>query len=258
MAEALPEYPDSDFSEDDLSPLDISFNQATNHVRKITGSLDTSKLLELYALFKQSTEGKCETPKPSWYDGKGRKKWEAWNKLDKMPSEKAKEKYISLVQQYDSEWAVQTSPNNFGTKDLWVAVSSLQYTPEPELAVNELSLLDAARENCGERVKQLLQANPELCNNRDEDGLTALHWATDRNSTDALKAVLEGGCSVNAVDSSGQTALHYAASCGHVESSKILILAGAALTKDEDGHTPLDLADNDEIRKLLQGLIEVD
>lgn len=256
MAEALPEYPDSDFSEEDLSPLDTSFNQATDHVRKITGILDNNKLLELYGLFKQGTEGRCEAPKPSWYDGKGRKKWEAWNKLESMPSDQAKERYISLVQKYDPEWSCESPTSNFGTKDLWVAVSSLRYSPEPDLVHNELSLLDAARENCGDRVRQLLKKNPELRSERDEDGLTALHWASDRDATDALKAALDGGCPVDAVDSSGQTALHYAASCGHIESAKILILAGASSKKDEDSQSPLDLAENDEIRKILEGLEE--
>ncbi|KOB72280.1 Acyl-CoA binding protein [Operophtera brumata] len=257
MAEALPEYPDSDFSEDDLSPLDKSFNQAAAHVSKITGKLDNNKLLEFYGLFKQGTVGPCDTPKPSWYDGKGRKKWEAWHNIRDMPGDQAKEQYISLVQKYDPEWTIESPTSNFGTKDLWVAVSSLRYSPEPDLVHNELSLLDAARENCGDRVKQLLKKNPELHNERDEDGLTALHWASDRDSTEALKAALDGGCLVNAVDSSGQTALHYAATCGHIESIKILILAGASLIKDEDGKTPLDLAENNEIRKILEGL-EVD
>lgn len=258
MAEALSEYPDSDFSEDELSPLDLSFNQATDHVRKITGKLDNNKLLELYGLFKQATEGKCMAPKPSWYDGKGRKKWEAWNNLESMPSDQAKEKYTLLVQKYDPNWTAQSPTSNFGTKELWVAVSSLRHSPEPDLVHNELTLLDAARENCGDRVKQLLKKNPELCNHRDEDGLTALHWATDRDATDALKAALDGGCLVDAVDSSGQTALHYAVSCGHIESTKILILAGASSKKDEEGQTPKDLAENEEIKNLLKGLEEVD
>lgn len=257
MAEALPEYPDSDFSEDNLSPLDKSFNQATNHVRKITGNLDNNKLLELYGLYKQGTEGRCDTPKPSWYDGKGRKKWEAWHKIRDMPGDQAKEMYISLVQKYDPEWTSESPTSNFGTKDLWVAVSSLRYSPEPDLVHNELSLLDAARENCSERVRQLLKKTPELRNEKDGDGLTALHWATDRNATEALNAALDGGCPVDAVDSSGQTALHYAVNCGHVESIKILIMAGASLIKDEEGNTPVDLAENDEIRKMLEGL-EVD
>ncbi|KAA5771183.1 ankyrin repeat domain-containing protein, partial [Pseudomonas aeruginosa] len=103
-------------------------------------------------------------------------------------------------------------------------------------------MLDAAREDCGERVKELLIKKPELKYEKDEDGLTALHWAADRNAINALSAALSGGRPIDAVDECGQTALHYAVSCGHVESTKILTKAGATLLEDEEGNTPLDLA----------------
>lgn len=244
---ADPQYPDSDFSDEDQSPLDISFNKAADHVRKITNKLDNNKLLELYALYKQGTVGSCDTPKPSWFDGTGRKKWEAWKALGDLHSEEAKQRYITLVQQYDPELEIESSP-----KEAWVAVSSLQYTPEPELDHRQMSILDAARENCGDLVKELLTKNPELKHERDEDGLTALHWSADRDATSSLTAALTGGCLIDAVDESGQTALHYAVSCGHVKSTRILVDAGAALLKDEEGMSPLDLATDDEIKKVLE------
>lgn len=251
MAEALPEYPDSDFSDDDSSPLDISFNKAADHIRKITSKLDSNRLLELYGLFKQGTEGNCNTPKPGWFDAKGRKKWEAWRNVSDMTIDEAKQKYVELVQKYDPDWS-NPSAEQSGTKETWVAVSSLRHSPEPELHHNELSLIDAAREDCYERVTELLTLNPELKDQKDEDGLTALHWAADRDATMSLKAALKGGCFVDATDETGQTALHYAVSCAHIESTKILMTAGASLLKDENGITPLDLADNDEIRNILE------
>lgn len=250
MAEAVLDYPDSDFSDDDQTPLDISFNQAAGHVRKLTSKLDNNQLLELYGLFKQGTEGKCNTPKPGWLDGRGRRKWEAWNSLGDMPVEEAKEKYILLVQKFDPEWSDERATK---MSEQWVAVSSLRRSPEPELIHNELSLLDAAREDCGERVAELLRQNPELRHERDDDGLTALHWAADRDATKALLAAIEGGCILDAVDECGQTALHYAASCGHINSTKILLNAGASFLKDNEDCTPIDLATDDEIKKILEG-----
>ncbi|XP_068620207.1 uncharacterized protein [Battus philenor] len=252
MAVALPDYPDSDFSDDDLSPLDVSFNKAADHVKKLTSKLNNNQLLELYGLYKQSTEGKCNIPKPSWLDGRGRKKWDAWNSLQELPSHEAKEKYIALVEKYDPDCNVKAD-NKGGAKETWVAVSSLRYSPEPELVHNELSLLDAAREDLGGRVMELLTQFPKLKNERDEDGLTALHWAADRDAVSALKAAIEGGCDINAVDSSGQTALHYAASCGHVNSTTLLVKYNAAIIKDEEGNTPLDVASDEEIRNILEG-----
>ncbi|KAJ8716970.1 hypothetical protein PYW08_005369 [Mythimna loreyi] len=253
MAEALPEYPDSDFSDDDQSPLDISFNKAADYVRKLTSSLTNNQLLELYGLYKQGLDGKCNAPKPGWLDGRGRRKWEAWRSLGNMPSDEAKQKYIALVQKYAPELTDLSEDNETGMKEAWVAVSSMRKSPEPELIHNELSILDAARENCADRVTELLEKYPELRHETDEDGLTALHWAADRNATRALQAALDGGCPVDVADESGQTALHYAASCGHIESTKILLKAGASLLKDEDDCTPLDLAADDDIRKILEG-----
>ncbi|KAM3959447.1 acyl-CoA-binding domain-containing protein 6-like [Aphomia sociella] len=250
MAEALPEYPDSDFSDDDQSPLDLCFNQAADHVRKLTSKLDNNQLLELYGLFKQGTEGKCNTPRPGWLDGRGRRKWDAWNSLGDMPNKDAKEMYIQLVQKFDPEWSDE---RNTGLKEQWVAVSTFRRSPEPELVHNELSLLDAAREDCGERVAELLRQNPKLRDEKDDDGLTALHWAADRDATKSLAAAIEGGCLIDAVDECGQTALHYAASCGHINSTKILVNAGASLLKDDEDCTPIDLAADDEIREILEG-----
>ncbi|CAH0695625.1 unnamed protein product [Spodoptera exigua] len=246
-------YPDSDFSDDEQSPLDKSFSKASDHVRKLTNVLNNNQLLELYGLYKQGTEGKCNIPKPGWLDGRGRKKWEAWNSLHNMPQDEAKQKYIALVQKYAPELTDLSNDNESGGKEAWVAVSSMLKLPEPELVHNELSILDAARENCADRVTELLSKHPELRHERDEDGLSALHWAADRNATEALKAALEGGCPVDAADECGQTALHYAATCGHIESTTILLKAGAALLKDEDDCTPLDLASDDDIRKVLEG-----
>lgn len=254
MAEALPEYPDSDFSDDDQSPLDISFNKAADHVRKLTNKLDNNQLLELYGLYKQGLEGKCNTPKPGWLDGRGRKKWEAWRSVGDLPSDEAKEKYIALVQKYAPELTELDVRKDIGMKEMWVAVSSLcKVEDEPELAYNELSILDAARENCAERVAELLADHSELRYERDEDGLTALHWAADRNATKALQAALDGGCPVDVVDECGQTALHYAASCGHIEATRILLKAGASILKDEDDCSPIDLATDDEVRNILEG-----
>lgn len=101
MAEARPDHSDSDFSEEDLTPLDLSFNKASEHIRKITSKLNNNQLLELYGLFKQGTEGECNIPKPGWLDSRGRRKWDAWKNLAGMKSEEAKQKYILLVQKYD-------------------------------------------------------------------------------------------------------------------------------------------------------------
>lgn len=250
MAQALPEYPDSDFSDDEQTPLDISFNKAADQVRKLTSKLDNNQLLELYSLYKQGTEGKCNTPKPGWLDGRGRRKWEAWRSLGDLAKDEAKQRYIALIQRYapESDLCIK---NEAETKETWAAVSSLCKSEEPDLVYEELSILDAARENYADRIVELLAEHPYLRHEKDENGLTALHWAADRNATKALQAALDGGCPVDEIDETGQTALHYAASCGHIESTKILLNAGASILKDEDDCSPADLAADEEVRRIL-------
>lgn len=51
--------------------------------------LPDASLLELYALYKQGSEGPCSRPKPSFLDPKGRTKWKAWHDLGAMPREEA-------------------------------------------------------------------------------------------------------------------------------------------------------------------------
>ncbi|CAD0202857.1 unnamed protein product [Chrysodeixis includens] len=255
MAEALPEYSDvesdSDFYENDISPLDINFSKATDHVTNMICKLTNTQLLELYGLYKQGTYGRCNTPKPGWLDGKGRRKWEAWNALGDLSSEEAKHKYIALVLKYIPE--LKNVPNHEPPKETWAAVSSMRKSPEPELVQNEMSILDAARENCPDRIRELLAMHPEMCYESDDDGLTALHWAADRNATDALQALIEGGCYLDMTDEGGQSALHFAASCGHVEATKMLLNAGATLVYDDEDLTPLDVAVDEEIKKILEG-----
>lgn len=254
MAEALPKYPDSDFSDDDQSPIDVAFNKASSHVRTITTKLSDLQLLELYGLYKQGTEGRCNTQKPGFFNLQGRQKWEAWKSVGDMPQHEAKVKYTQLVQKYDPDWSELSEGSSAGkSKETWVTVSSLRSTtPEPELVSNEMTLLDAARENCASRVAELLLKNPELKHEKDDGGLTALHWAADRDATEALTAAIKGGCHIQATDDSGQTPLHYAASCGNLKSAEILLEAGASpLAQDEDEATPIDLAADDEMRKLL-------
>jgi acyl-CoA-binding protein len=51
-------------------------------------------MLRFYAYFKQATEGPCTTKKPLKIWLEQRAKWDAWNKLGKMPKEVAMENYV--------------------------------------------------------------------------------------------------------------------------------------------------------------------
>ncbi|CAP32106.1 Protein CBR-MAA-1 [Caenorhabditis briggsae] len=59
----------------------------------------TDEKLNFYGLFKQSTHGKCDVPKPSFFDVQGVYKWNAWKKLESMTSEEAKNAYVEAIVQ---------------------------------------------------------------------------------------------------------------------------------------------------------------
>ncbi|EGI63257.1 Putative acyl-CoA-binding protein [Acromyrmex echinatior] len=74
------------------------FNDAATVVKKLAAQPEDQDLLELYALYKQSTIGDCNTERPGMLDFKGKAKWDAWNGKKSMGQETAKEQYITKVE----------------------------------------------------------------------------------------------------------------------------------------------------------------
>jgi diazepam-binding inhibitor (GABA receptor modulating acyl-CoA-binding protein) len=54
-------------------------------------------LLELYGLFKQSTEGDVSGEKPGMFDFKGAAKYDAWERRRGMTRDEAMQAYVELV-----------------------------------------------------------------------------------------------------------------------------------------------------------------
>lgn len=77
--------------------LDEKFNSAATAIKELAAQPEDEDLLELYALFKQSTVGDCNTDRPGMLDFKGKAKWDAWNSKKSMGQETAKEQYIAKV-----------------------------------------------------------------------------------------------------------------------------------------------------------------
>ena len=84
----------------------------------------------------------------------------------------------------------------------------------------------------------------------DDFGRTALHYASERGHSNAVRFLLEHGSNVKAYTnrasgfSSGSTALHLAVTNGHVDAVQILCEHGASPNAAEQlyGHSPLHLA----------------
>ena len=88
---------------------------------------------------------------------------------------------------------------------------------------------------------------------RDATGLTALHRAAARRSDRGVRALLKAGADPDARNEYRQTALHFAATIGSSGAVRALLEAGADPdARDITGETPLNNADNEAVRALLE------
>ena len=77
----------------------MNFEESVESVNNLKQTPSKEILLELYALFKQATEGDIphHRGRPSIIDPKGRAKWDAWNAKKGMYPNVAKLSYINFV-----------------------------------------------------------------------------------------------------------------------------------------------------------------
>lgn len=80
-----------------MSSAQAAFDAALQRVKTLTQRPDNATLLQLYALYKQATEGDNRTSKPSLTDLVARAKWDAWSKLQGLSREEAMQRYAELV-----------------------------------------------------------------------------------------------------------------------------------------------------------------
>uniref|UniRef100_A0A8C6Q7T3 Acyl-CoA binding domain containing 6 n=1 Tax=Nothobranchius furzeri TaxID=105023 RepID=A0A8C6Q7T3_NOTFU len=83
--------------------LEQEFESAADRVRDLIQTASRDQLLYLYARFKQVKVGKCNTPKPGFFDFEGQRKWLAWKQLGDMDAEQAMREYITCVNVLDPE-----------------------------------------------------------------------------------------------------------------------------------------------------------
>lgn len=77
--------------------LQAKFEDAQARVKKLPSAPSTDDLLELYALYKQSTAGDVSGSRPGMLDMKGRAKFDAWAKKKGLGQDAAMNAYVALV-----------------------------------------------------------------------------------------------------------------------------------------------------------------
>lgn len=80
-----------------MSALEEQFKTAQEESKKLKTRPDDDTLLELYAYFKQATEGDVTGDKPGAFNFVARAKYEAWEARKGMKRDVAMKAYVKLV-----------------------------------------------------------------------------------------------------------------------------------------------------------------
>lgn len=230
-----------------IGELEATFNKAAGHLQALVSSLASDKLLYFYGRYKQANDGDCNTTKPGIFSYQARQKWDAWNAMKGKSKDEAMKEYIEEISNIDPDWELKAKGGD-GPKTGWVTVSSLaKNEEEKDISDAEKTPFDWVKENNVEKLKSLDSSEMNI---KDEDGMSLLHWAADRDFPDILLFLL-GNVDINVKDADGQTALHYAASCGNVKALNVLIDNGAdQKIRDDDGLLPVDCIEDAQLKSL--------
>lgn len=80
-----------------MSDLKKRFTTAAQEVQKLKSRPSSDNLLQLYALYKQATEGDVKGSRPGIFDLTGRAKYDAWAGKKGVSGDQAMQAYIDLV-----------------------------------------------------------------------------------------------------------------------------------------------------------------
>lgn len=88
-----------------MSDLKQRFEQSVNYVQNTEGNVKPSNELKLqmYALFKQASEGDVNGKKPGMMDFVKRAKYTAWEECKGLSSENAMQRYIDAIEKLKAE-----------------------------------------------------------------------------------------------------------------------------------------------------------
>lgn len=112
-------------------------------------------------------------------------------------------------------------------------------TPKSRLANTQL-IAAAYRGQCNRLLDTMAYSDFVFSGVEAAASSAALLIAVARGRSDVVKALLDSGVDVNAIDGAGQTALHYAARLKTLPMMRVLISKGANVNaRDDDGWTPL-------------------
>jgi diazepam-binding inhibitor (GABA receptor modulating acyl-CoA-binding protein) len=84
--------------------LQEEFERAAALTKEFTQRPSNEELLELYALYKQATEGDVSGERPGGFEFKAIAKFDAWEELKGKSKEQAMQEYINLVNNLQQQY----------------------------------------------------------------------------------------------------------------------------------------------------------
>jgi diazepam-binding inhibitor (GABA receptor modulating acyl-CoA-binding protein) len=81
------------------------FERAAERSKQFTKRPTNEELLQLYALYKQATEGDASGERPGGFDFKAIAKFDAWDELKGKSREQAMQDYVALVDKLEQQYA---------------------------------------------------------------------------------------------------------------------------------------------------------
>ncbi|XP_065603727.1 acyl-CoA-binding domain-containing protein 4 isoform X3 [Cyrtonyx montezumae] len=69
------------------------------------------EMLRFYSYYKQATAGRCQGPRPGFWDPIGRYKWDAWHSLGRMSKEEAMAAYVAEMKKVAQKIIDTVSPD---------------------------------------------------------------------------------------------------------------------------------------------------
>lgn len=106
---------------------------------------------------------------------------------------------------------------------------------------NQNALIIAIIGNNMDHVRMILESGQIDINDKDTEGMSALHCAVRNNNLGMTRLLLDTKANIDVIDSFGNTPLHWSARWGDAEITRILLQSGASINvKNNEGNTALE------------------
>lgn len=136
-------------------------------------------------------------------------------------------------------------------------MENLKYIKQTSMKQKSMELITAVSNEQLDVVKMLLQDKTVNVNFQDENGLTALYWASENGFFDIVQVLLSAGANPNIRTNQGNTALMAASSMDYIDVIQSLLQAGVdSNLTNNDGDTALMEAAKYDSLQSIQALLD--